>query len=74
MCVCGVVCVCVCVCACVCGVCVCVVVWCVCGVVWVYRSCVDKDDNDDDQKKDYKETDYVPLVKLPDNELERLPW
>lgn len=38
-----------------------------------HRSCVDKDDDENDQQDDDKGSNNMPLVKLPDDELEGLP-
>ena len=38
-----------------------------------YRSRVDKDDNDDNEEDHDDRSDDVPLVVLPDDELEGLP-
>lgn len=38
-----------------------------------HRSSIDKDNDDNDQQYDHDSADDVPLVVLPDDELERLP-
>ena len=39
-----------------------------------YGSSVDKDNDDNNQQYDHNGADNVPLVVLPDDELEGLPW
>ena len=39
-----------------------------------YRSSIDKDDDDNYQQNNHDSANDVPLVVLPNDELERLPW
>lgn len=46
-----------------------------CGWWWVtHRSCVDKDDYEHDEQDHNNGANDVPLVELPNDELEGLPW